>query len=158
MMWNEELNAQSDNPFVPGLIIVLDLDRFGEYVKQRGLDEYKPNTVTGELTNLVEELAVKHRGVVIYGLSRNRGTEEAIIEIPYGSDDLNQVVKDIEEIKKKIEEYGVSLSAVIVRDYVTGKPARDRREAYHGTPGRSKAIKALRNIKRRGGGRILLLG
>jgi hypothetical protein len=157
MTWNEELNAQSDNPFVPGLIIVLDLDRFGEYVKQRGLDEYKPNTVTGELTNLVEEFAVKHRGVVVYGLSRSRGTEEAIIEIPYGSDDLNQVIKDIEVIKKRMEEYGVSLSVVIVEDYVTGEPAKSRREAYHGTPGRSKAIKALRTIKRRGGGQILLL-
>ncbi|MEM4583173.1 MAG: hypothetical protein QXD50_04875 [Desulfurococcaceae archaeon] len=157
MKWNEELNAQSDNPFVPGLVIVMDLDKFEEYVLQHGLSQYEPNIITGELTNFIEEFAVKHRGVVIYGLDRDRGTEEAIIEIPFGYEYLSSIIKDLEELKKKVEEYGVSISIAVIRDYVTGKPARNRREAYHGTPGRSRAIKVLKAIKRRGGGRILVL-
>jgi len=73
MTGNEELNAQSDWVFTLGIIIALDLDRFGEYVEEKGLDPYRPNIVTGELTNLVEEFARRHRGVVVYGLSKERG-------------------------------------------------------------------------------------
>lgn len=157
MKWNEELNAQSERVLVPGIIVVLDLDKFEEYVKSRGLDPYKSNIVSGELTRLIEEFAWRHRGVVVYGLDYGRGTEEAIIEIPYGVDDLNNVVRDLEEIKAKIESYGVTLSAVVLYDLVTGKPASNRREAYHGTPGRTRAIRALHAIKRRGGGKVLVL-
>jgi predicted nucleic acid-binding OB-fold protein len=64
-----------------------------------------------------------------------RGTEEALIEIPYSSEMLESVVKDLEYIKARVEEHGVSLSAVVILDYVPAKPARSRREAYHGTPG-----------------------
>lgn len=157
MNWNEELDAQSDRSLVPGLIIAVDLDRFGDYVESRGLDPYKPNIVTGELTRLVEEFAWKHSGVVVYGLSYERGTEEALIEIPYGHEKLDQVVRDLEEMKEVIEKHGVTLSGVVLADYVTGKPAKNRREAYYGTPGRRRAVKLLKSIKRRGGGKIIVL-
>ncbi|MEM1803559.1 MAG: hypothetical protein QXJ18_01690 [Desulfurococcaceae archaeon] len=157
MKWNEELYAQSETPMVPGLIVVLDLDKFEEYVKHRGLDPYKPNIVSGELTRLIEEFAWKYRGVVVYGLDPMRGTEEALIEIPYSSEMLESVVKDLEYIKARVEEHGVSLSAVVIMDYVPAKPARSRREAYHGTPGRRRAWKELRRLKRKGGGKIVVL-
>ncbi|MEM1761768.1 MAG: hypothetical protein QW043_04255 [Desulfurococcaceae archaeon] len=157
MKWNEELYAQSETPMVPGLIVALDLDEFGEYVKSRGLDPYRPNVVSGELTRLIEEFAWKHRGVVVFGLSPERGTEEALIEIPYSLEVLESVVKDLEGIKARVEEHGVTLSAVVLLDYVPGRPTRSRREAYHGTPGRRRAWKALRCLKRRGGSKILVL-
>jgi hypothetical protein len=156
MKWNEELDAQTDHPFVPGVIVALDLDRFEEFVRERGLDPYKPNIVTGELTEAVEELARRYRGVVVYGLSRERGTEEAIIEIPY-LEDVSSLVRYLEEVSERIKSYGASISIVVLRDFVTGKPARDRREAYYATPARRRAIKLLKEIKRKGGGRILVL-
>lgn len=157
MNWNEELNAQSEHSLVPGLVVVLDLDRFSEYVEQRGLDPYRPNLITGELTRLLEDFTWKHRGVVVYGLSRERGTEEAVIEIPYGHENVLQIVKDLEYIKDNIEKHGASLSVVVLFDYVTARPAKSRREAYYGTPGRARALKILRYVKRRGGGKLIVL-
>lgn len=157
MNWNEDLNAQSDKVLIYGLIIALDLDRFGEYVESRGLDPYVPNIITGELTNLVEEFARKHQGVIIYGLSRERGTEEAIIEIPLGHLYVDKIIVDLEGIRQRIFELGASISIAIIADYVTGKPARDRREAYKGTLGRKRAIKLLREIKKHGGGALRVL-
>lgn len=151
----EELNAQSDRNPVPGVIIVLDLDRFGDYVEERGLDPYKPNLVTGELTQLVEYLATKYRGVIVYGLSYERGTEEAIIEIPFGVDNPDALMTDLEHIKQRIEALGASISIVAIRDYVICKKARDRREAYFATPGRRRALKILRTIKNKGGSKVL---
>lgn len=153
---NEDLNAQSDKLFAPGLVIILDLDRFGEYVEEKGLDPYKPNLITGELTNLVEEFVRKHRGVVVYGLDRERGTEEVVVEIPYPID-IDSIVRDLEEIRKKISSLGVTLSGVVLYDYVTGRPARDRREAYYGAPARRRAVKLLKSIKRKGGDKIIVV-
>ncbi|MCC6040952.1 MAG: hypothetical protein LM557_02120 [Desulfurococcaceae archaeon] len=157
MKWNEELIAHSDFPLVPGLIVIIDLDEFGEFVEKRGLDPYKPNIVTGELTRLVEEFTRRFQGVVVYGLDYERGTEEALIEIPYGVDYVDQVVSELERIAQRIREHGVTLTAVVVMDSVIGKPARSRREAYSGTPGRRRALKALREAKKKGGNRVVVL-
>ncbi|MET1159454.1 MAG: hypothetical protein ABWW65_00700 [Thermoprotei archaeon] len=143
--------------FLEGLIIVLDLDKFEEYVTEHGLDPYKPNIVTGTLTRLVEDFAIKWRGIIIYGLDYERGTEEAVIEIPYGHEHLDDIMRDLEKIKEEINKLGVSISIAVVKDYVYPVPARDRREAYYGTPGRRRAVKLLRSIKRSGGNKIAVL-
>ena len=143
--------------FVEGLIIVLDLDKFEEFMEKRGWDPYKPNIVTGTLTNLVENFARKWNGVVIYGLDPIRGTEEAVIEIPYGHDHLDGIIDDLEKIKKEINRLGASISIVVLKDFVYPKPASNRREAYQGTPGRKRAWKMLRKIKRSGGNKILVV-
>ncbi len=142
--------------FVEGLIIVLDLDRFEEFMKEKGWDPYKPNIVTGTLTGLVEDFARKWKGVVIYGLDRERGTEEAVIEIPYGHEYLEEIVSDLENIKREINRLGASISIVVVKDYVYPVPASSRREAYQGTPGRKRAWKLLRRVKRAGGNKLLV--
>lgn len=154
---NEELKAQADASLVPGLVIVLDLDDFENYVKTRGLDPYRPNEISGELSRLVEDFAIKHHGVVVYGLDHERGTEEAVIEIPFGSEHLELIIRDLYALKQRIEELGGSISIVVVEDYVLGEIARDRREAYNATPGRRRAIQLLRRVKRKGGGRIIVL-
>lgn len=140
--------------FVEGTIVVLDLDRFGEMVEEKGLSEYKPNVVTGLLTQLVEKFVWKWSGVVVYGLDYERGTEEAVIEIPYV--EPSEVASDLEEIKKEVERAGASITIIAIKDYVIARPARDRREAYYGTPGRLRALKLLRKVKRRGGGRMIV--
>lgn len=141
--------------FTPGYIIVLDLDRFGEYVETRGLDPYKPNIISGTLTQLVEDFVKKWRGVVIYGLDPHRGTEEAVIEVSEDAD-VESIAKDLENIRLTIEKLGSSITIVVVKDYVTLKPASSRREAYNGTPGRRRAWRALRLFKKRGGNVVKL--
>ncbi|ADI32228.1 hypothetical protein [Staphylothermus hellenicus] len=143
--------------FVEGIIIVLDLDRFEEYTIKYGLDQYKPNTITGMLTSLVENFIRKWRAVVVYGLDYERGTEETIIEIPYGFEQIDEIVKDLKAIKDEINKAGALITIVVVKDYVLGRKARNRKEAYHGTPGRRRAIRVLRKAKRAGGNKLVVL-
>lgn len=107
--------------FVEGIIIVLDLDRFEEYTIKYGLDQYKPNTITGMLTSLVENFIRKWRAVVVYGLDYERGTEETIIEIPYGFEQIDEIVKDLKAIKDEINKAGALITIVVVKDYVLGR-------------------------------------
>ncbi|QOR95171.1 hypothetical protein IMZ38_06435 [Thermosphaera chiliense] len=150
---DDDLTAHSEHfsKMTPGLIVLIDLDRFEEYTMEKGLNPYVPNSVTGELTRLVEDFAIKYRGVVVYGLDYGRGTEEALIEIPFGCEEVGSVVKDLENLKNRVNSYGVGVTIVVVYDYVSGKPASNRREAYHATPGRRRAVKILKDLKKKGG-------
>ncbi len=135
-------------------MLVIDLDRFGEVVRERGWSEYKPNPATGLMTLLVERLVSKWRGVVVYGLDEERGTEEVVIEIPLVEPE--ELLPDLEEIKRELEKLGVTATMAAVKGYVGLKPARDRREAYSGTPYRQLAWRLVRRAKARGGGRIII--
>jgi len=157
MKRNEEFNAHSEHTVVPGIIVIIDLDKFGEFVEKYGLDPYRPNTITSELTRLVEQFTQKFRGVVIYGLDYKRGTEEAVIEIPYGVEYLDPVISELKCIANRIRELGVTLTAVVAVDHVSGRPAKSRREAYVGTLSRRRALRALRRAKKKGGNRIIVL-
>ncbi len=137
--------------FAEGLIIFMDLDKFEKYTKEHGFNEYKPNIITGTLTSLVEEFSRKWRACIIYGLDYERGTEEAIIEIPYGYENVEEIISDLSKIKETINRLGAKITIVVIKDYVLCKPARNRREAYHGTPGRRRATQLLRKYKRKGG-------
>ncbi len=141
---------------VPGTIVMIDLDDFEQVTQTLGLDEYKPNFATGELTNLIESFANKKRGVIIHGLDRERGTEEAVIEIPYTSPE--EVIKDLEEIMEKLSSIGVKATIAVAEGMVSARPALNPKEAFKGTPWRHAVYKMLRKIKRRGGGRLIVLG
>ncbi len=139
---------------VPGVVVVMDLDRFEEFTREHGLDEYTPNFVTGELTRLVEELVMRRRGVVICGLDYERGTEEAVIEFPFTS--LSELVEDLQHVLDTIKSLGASITIVAVEGMVSCREARTKQEAFHGTPWRSMATRLLRDAKRKGGGRLVL--
>ncbi len=139
----------------PGVVVIMDLDRFEEFTREHGLDEYKPNYITGELTRLVEKLAIEKRGVVISGLDYDRGTEEAVIEFPYTS--IEELKMDLEHILKRIRELGASITIVAVEGMVSCKVARDKKEAFHGTPWRDLATRILHEAKRSGGNKLVLL-
>ncbi len=141
--------------FVEGIIIVADLDRFDEFVEEHGLSRYRPNDITGTLTHLFYNFTTRWQGVVIYGLDFGRGTEEIIIEIPV-PDELDNIVNELKQIKKTINGLGASITIVVVKDYVSCRPARNRREAYYGTPGRRRAIRLLKSVKRKGGNTIYI--
>ncbi len=139
---------------VKGVVIALDLDNFEEVIEERGWSQWKPNQATGLLTQLALDFASKHRAVIIFGVDVNRGTEEFIMEIPFAS--INDVIDDIKNIINELNKMSVKASAAIVEGLVGLKPARNRREAYYGTPARRKAIKLLRKAKSLGGNKILV--
>ncbi len=139
---------------VEGTIVVIDLDRFSEVVRDRGWSEYKPNPATGLLTQLVERLVAKWRAVVVYGLDPERGTEEVVLEIPLVEPE--ELRSDLEELKREINRLGVGVTIVAVKGFVGLKPAKNRREAYYGTPSRRLAWKLLREAKRRGGNTLVI--
>lgn len=137
-----------------GTVVIMDLDRFGDMVRERGWSEYSPNPVTGTLTRLVEEFVSKWSAVVLYGLDPGRGTEEVVLEVPNVSP--QDVEEDLRRILEEIKRLGACISIVAVKAYV-GLPAYSRKEAYTGTPGRRLAAKLLRRIKRRGGCQLLVI-
>ncbi len=141
--------------FTEGLIIIMDLDKFENYTREHGFDEYKPNIITGTLTSLVEEFVRKWRACIVYGLDYERGTEEAIIEIPYGYENAEEIINDLSKIKDTINRLGARITIVVIKDYILCKPAHNRREAYHGTPGRRRATQLLRKYKRKGGNTLV---
>lgn len=149
-------DSQLTLKIVEGTIVAIDLDNFSEVVRLRGWSSYKPNPATGLLMNLVSELVEKHMGFVIYGLDWVRGTEEALIEIPYV--EPREVVSDLKKIVLELKKLGVSASVVAIKDYVVCKEADSRRSAYNSTPGRRRAVRILRHLKRRGGGAIYIDG
>ncbi len=140
---------------VEGTIIIMDLDRLEEYMRGHGItDEYKPNIVTGTLTMLVEELASKWRGVIVYGLDWDRGTEEAVIEVPYTR--AIELERELIGIAEAIRGLGASITIVAVTSYIAGIPARSQREAYSGYRRGVKRI--LEKLKKKGGGVVYVDG
>ncbi len=135
-----------------GTVVIMDLDKFSEVVKERGWSEWRPNDATALLTELVSAFASKWGGSVIWGLDEERGTEEVVIEIPYV--EPHEVEEDLKRIREKLKEVGVSISIVAVKDFVFPE-ASDRRKAYRATPGRRRAKKLLEKLKRSGGGILI---
>jgi len=140
---------------VEGTVLVIDLDRFEEVVEERGWSRYSPNPATGLLSRLVDELVTRWHGYVVYGLDWERGTEEAVIEVPFVEPE--ELRRDLEEVKRRLNEAGVNVTIVAVKGYVGLVSRRgDRRTAYTATPSRRLAARLLREAKRRGGNRVVI--
>ncbi len=149
-------DSQLTLKIVEGTIVAIDLDSFSEVVRSRGWSSYKPNPATGLLTSLVSELVEKYMGFVVYGLDWDRGTEEALIEVPYV--EPREIAGDLRKIALELKNLGVSASIVAIKDYVVCRRANSRREAYSSTPGRRRAARILKYLKRRGGEAIYIDG
>ncbi len=154
--FTKDEDSQLTLRMVEGTIVAIDLDNFSEVVRSRGWSSYKPNPATGLLTNLISELVEKYMGFVVYGLDWDRGTEEALIEIPCV--EPREVASDLKKIVFELKGLGVSASIVAIKDYVMCKRADSRRNAYNSTPGRKRAIRILKYLKRRGGEAIYIDG
>jgi len=138
---------------IEGTVIILDLDKFKKVTKERGFNEYRPNIITGTLTHLVEDFVRKWNAYVLYGLDYSRGTEEAVIMIPMTKPE--EVLDDLEKIRKEIEKLGATLSIGVSYGVIINIKARDRREAYKNITVKN-ALKALKEAKRKGGNRIVI--
>ncbi|BAN90638.1 hypothetical protein ACAM_1169 [Aeropyrum camini SY1 = JCM 12091] len=141
---------------VKAVVVIIDIDRFEEKTRMLGLDPYKPNRFTALLTSLIEEFAVSRRATVVYGLDRERGTEEALVEIPLT--DPEEVEGDLIRIAREMCEAGAPVTVVAIESLMgPGKPA-DRRAAYSGSPFRRRARRILEKLKKRGGGVVYVNG
>ena len=89
-------------------IVILDLDQFGSKMKALGWSEYKPNVITGSLTELVTSLLTRHHGTHIRGLDYQRGTEEAVLF--FSDPNSEQLLKALKHIMVEIEKLGRDLS------------------------------------------------
>lgn len=141
-------------PLARGALVIIDLDRFSEVVRERGWSEYRPNPATGLLSQLVDALARRWQGLVVYGLDWERGTEEAVLEFP--GIEATDLVDDLVGIARELEAQGVRATIVAVTGPVLGRPARTRREAYQGP--RRAAKRIMESLKRRGGGVVYVDG
>ncbi|MHC1601136.1 MAG: nucleotidyl cyclase domain-containing protein [Candidatus Nezhaarchaeales archaeon] len=145
---------------VNGITVILDLDKFKEITKSMGWTEYKPNIITGSLTHLVEEVVSRLRGVVIYGLDEERGTEEAIIK--FVEADEEEVLKSLEKIRCEIERLGresgsnATLSIGVYIGPITSLKPQSPSEAKK-TPEVIMALRALKKAKKMGGNRVIVL-
>jgi hypothetical protein len=139
-------------PVVEGTIVVMDLDRFGEEVESKGLSEYSPNIATGTLTLLVESLVSKWSALVLYGLDRGRGTEEAVLLFP--GVEPGELEGDLVSIARELEGLGFSITIVALRAPIASyKPLKRRRleDAYY-----KRAKRLLDSLKKRGGGVVFV--
>lgn len=138
-----------------GSIVVMDLDRFERYVLERGFSVYTPNVVTGTLSALVDSLARRFQAIIVYGLDWERGTEEAVLEVP--GVEAMELRDELVRVAEEISRLGASITIVALTGYVSCTPARSRREAYTGYL-RSRAWRIVRALKRRCGGVVYVDG
>ncbi|MFW9922060.1 MAG: hypothetical protein ACFFDW_02100 [Candidatus Thorarchaeota archaeon] len=150
---------------VEELVIFLDLDNFKEISQQQGWVSYKPNEITGTLTNLVTNFIRKHLGEVIYGLDEKHGTEECMLRLT-GALDHEEIIDDLEVIIAKINEIGaecgceVTLSIGVSRGpYTPIRPTGPYQWSKRLFKGQAQRLarKALIKAKKQGGNRIVFL-
>lgn len=143
-----------------GVVIALDLDDFGRCAEHMGWSEYTPNIITGFITEAVEELVSKHFGVVIWGLDRKRGTEEALLVFQL---DYEMIAEELQELVTKVKSMAEGIDAptslsigVAIGPLMRLKPeTNNRKKTLAKDPTRVLAYKALREAKKRGGNTIV---
>ena len=150
---------------VEELIIFIDLDNFKEISEKQGWVTYKPNEITGTLTELVSNFIRKHVGEVIYGLDEKRGTEECMLRLT-GALLHEVIVSDLEYIASRIQETGfeigceASVSIGVSRGpYSPIRPTGPYQWSKRLFKGQAQRLahKALKKAKKQGGNRIVFL-
>lgn len=145
--------------FVQQGVIILDLDHFGEITKKAGWPKYKPNVVTGLLTELVTKILSKHHGTHLRGINYQRGTEEAVLF--FSAPDPQKLLEDLETLRKKLYLLGGELGLpVTISIGVAFGPSFHMRISETSDltqiPLFKSAKKALRKAKKQGGNRIIV--
>jgi len=154
-----EINKEM-GPQTSGAGIFLDLDNFKEVMKKMGWTEFKPNAITGNLTQLIQLFASKHTANILWGLDKERGTEEAYLEVV--EPDVEELNRDLENIRKEIETLGkktksnATISIGVAYGNIYNLKPQSRREIVKSPLG-NRAWKALQKAKRSGGNKIIQL-
>jgi len=144
------------------IIVLMDLDNFKEISNKMGWTKYKPNIITGNLTNLIKELISKHFGTILFGLNEREGTEECMIL--FTAPDFKLLLDDLENIRKQIEDLGIKTNTnatisigVAIGQAIDFKPSISRKsDRLYSDPLRNLAKLALKEAKRKGGNKIII--
>lgn len=150
---------------VEELIIFMELDNYKEIAEKQGYVAYKPNEITGKMTEIISNFVKKYIGEVIYGLDERHGTEECMIRLT-GALSHEQIVLDLEDIVFIIQETGQSCGcgSTVSIGVARGPDTRIRptgpyqwsKRLFKGQAQRL-ARKALMKAKKLGGNRIIYM-
>lgn len=147
-----------------GLIILLDLDNFGQIMEDQAWTRYSPNDITGKMTDLIEDFVSQHFATILWGLNRKEGTEECMLLISIPFEESESVLRDLDDLRLIIENEGkktktgatlsIGIAAGTLIDY---KPAASRKKHHlYNTPLRRLAKRALEDAKKRGGNQLVI--
>jgi GGDEF domain-containing protein len=143
-----------------GTFVFLDLDRFHNCIDMKGWSEYKPNPISGFLTEELEKYVRKYRGLIIWGLDKHRGTEEAILFFYQNSKIIYELFENIrQEIKRLAEKLDAptSLSIGMVRGPAPSikRIKSHNKKEFKKDPHILMAYRALKKAKKNGGNCIV---
>ena len=150
---------------VEEFIIFMQLDNFKEIAEKQGWVAYKPNEITGKMTEIISNFVKKYIGEVIYGLDERHGTEECMIRLT-GALSHEQIVLDLEDIVFIILETGQTcgcestLSIGVARGpYARIRPTGPYQWSKRLFKGQAQRLarKALMKAKKLGGNRIIYM-
>lgn len=143
-----------------GTIVFLDLDKFGECVEEQSWNSYKPNKISGFLTNKLLEYITKFQVVHLWGIDKKRGTEEAILLFLQEKEWIKSLFEDLrKQILKIAKKFGVNTSLSVgiahgpIRNLKVVK-GHSKRE-FIKNPTVYMAYKALKKAKKMGGNQVV---
>ncbi|MBD3227340.1 MAG: hypothetical protein GF329_04055 [Candidatus Lokiarchaeota archaeon] len=144
------------------IIVLMDLDNFKDISNRMNWTRYSPNIITGNLTELIKKLVRKYFGSIMWGMSKQEGTEECLILFTVTN--LDNLLKDLKDLKRKVEELGKETGTnatisigVAIGKVIDHKPARSRHSKdLYSDPLRKLAKRALNEAKKRGGNKIVI--
>jgi GGDEF domain-containing protein len=143
-----------------GTIVFLDLDKFGECIEEQNWNAYKPNEISGFLTNKLLEYITKFQAVHLWGINKKRGTEEAILLFLQEKEWVKSLFEDLrKKILKLAKKFGAntSLSVGIAHGPIKNlKVVKGHsRKEFIKNPTVYMAYKALKKAKKMGGNQVI---
>jgi GGDEF domain-containing protein len=150
---------------VEELVIFIELDNFKEIADKQGWVTYKPNEITGKMTEVISDFVKKYLGEVIYGLDERHGTTECMIRLT-GALSHEEITQDLEDIIFFIEDVGQknkcnsTVSIGVARGpYTRIRPTGPYQWSKRLFKGQAQRLarKALMKAKKLGGNRIIYM-
>lgn len=143
-----------------GTVVFLDLDNFKKCMESKNWSEYTPNPITRHLTNKIMRYVREYRVFILWGLNRQRGTEEAILFFQYEKDFIQELIEELrKDVMKLARRYHAptSLSAGLAEGKVpkVKKIKSHSKREFKKDPTIFLAYRALKKAKKRGGNCIV---
>jgi GGDEF domain-containing protein len=144
-----------------GTVVFLDLDNFKTCMEEKNWSEYTPNPITRYLTQEIMRYVREYRVLTLWGLDRNRGTEEAILFFQYEKEFVQDIIEELrEDVMTLAHRHNAptSLSAGLAE----GKTPKVKKIKSHSKREFKKdltiflAYRALKKAKKKGGNRIIV--
>ena len=143
-----------------GTVVFLDLDNFNTCMKAKNWSEYTPNPITRYLTHEIMRYVREYRVLTLWGLNRQRGTEEGILFFQYEKEFVQELIEELrKDIRKLAQRHraNTSLSAGLAEGKVpkVKKIKSHSKREFKKDPTIFLAYRALKKAKKRGGNCIV---